>query len=80
MHALVPDRVPDGIGHGLDVAVAVVEQDDVQVAVRAQRAAPVAPHRQEGQVPVGGADRPIGHAREPLVGLVGVGVAKGLTA
>ena len=65
VHPLVPDRVPDGVGDRLDVPVAVVEQDHIEVAVGAQRAPPVAADGQEGQVAAGcrrPPDRPIRRA------------------
>ena len=69
MHALVPHRVPDAVGDLLDVARAVVDEHHVEVAVRAQRAAPVAAHGDQGQVPPVVARRPLGQAREPRIGL-----------
>ena len=53
LDALVPHRVPDAVGDGLDVPVTGVDQDHVEVAVGAQRLPPVAPHGQEGQVALG---------------------------
>ena len=44
VHAFVPDRVPDGVGHGLDVPKPVVHEHHVEVAVGAEGAAPVAPN------------------------------------
>ncbi len=43
VHTLVPDRVPDGVGDGLDLPVAVVDQHHVEVAVGAQGARPYPP-------------------------------------
>ncbi len=53
LDALVPDGVPDPVGDGLDVPVAGVDEDDVQIAVGAQRLPPVAADGQEGQVALG---------------------------
>jgi len=50
VHALVPDGIPDGIGDRFDVAIALVDEDHVQVAVRAQRASSIAPDGHEGEV------------------------------
>ena len=76
VHALVPDRVPDAVGDRLDVPVAVVDEDHVEVAVGAQRAAPVAAHGDQGQVPLVVPGRPFGQAGEPGVGLGGVAPAE----
>ncbi len=72
VHPLVPDRVPDGVGHLLDGAVAVVDQHHVQVRIGAQRAPAVAADRQEGQVAAGVAGGPFGHQGQPCIGFGGV--------
>ena len=72
VYALVPDRVPDGVGDLPDVPVAVVDEHHIEVAVGAQRAPPVAPHGHEGQVPLDVAGGPFGQAGEPGVGLGGI--------
>ena len=79
VHALVPDRVPDGVGHGLDVSVPVVDEDDVEITVGAEPAAAVAAHGQQGQVPLVVAGRPVGQVREPSIGLGGIAPAEFLS-
>ena len=79
VHTLVPDRVPDGIGHRFYVAVTPVEQDHIEVAVGAKRTPAVAPDGQKGQVAVGFSNGAGRHAGEPFVGLGGVGPAERLT-
>ena len=69
MDALVPHRVPDGVGDLLDVPVAVVDEHHIEVAVGAERAPAVAADGHEGQVALGVARRPFGQAREPGVRL-----------
>ena len=76
VHALVPHRVPDAVGHGADVAAAVVDQHHIEVAVGAQRPPPVPADGHEGQVPLVVAAGPIGQLGEPGVGLVGVAPAE----
>jgi hypothetical protein len=76
VHALVPDRIPDGVGDRLDVAVTTVDQDHIEVAVGAQRAPAISSDGQEGQVAVGLPDGPCRHTGEPFVGLGGVGPAE----
>ena len=76
MDALVPDRVPDGVGDLGDVPVAVVDEHHVEVAVGAEGAPAVAAHGDEGQVPLGVAGGPFGQAGEPGVGLGGVASAE----
>ena len=78
VHPLVPDRVPDGVGDGLDVAMPGVDEHHVEVAVGAERAPPVPPDGQKGQVAVGFSDGPVGQTGEPFVRLGGVGPAEGV--
>ena len=56
--------------------VAVVDEDHIEVAVGAQRAAAVAAHGHQGQVPLAVAGRPVGQAGEPGVRLGGVAPAE----
>jgi hypothetical protein len=79
VHALVPHRVPDAVSDSLDVAVAVVDEHHVEVAVRAQRAASVAAHCDQRQMSLAVARRPFGQAREPRIGLGGVARAEFLS-
>ena len=76
VHTLVPDRVPDGIGDRFYVAMTPVDQDDVEVAVGAQRASPIASDRKKCQVTVGFSHGALGDGGEPFVGLGGVGPAE----
>ena len=76
VHALVPHRVPDGVGDGLDVPVAVVDEDHIEVAVGAQGAPPVPAHGQEGQVPGVLSGRLVGQPGEPGVRLGSVAAAE----
>ena len=76
LDALVPDRVPDGVGDGLDVPVAVVDEDDVEVAVGAQRSAGRSRRRPGGPGAAGRPGGPVGQVREPGVGLGGVAAAE----
>ena len=76
LDALVPDRVPDPVGDGLDVPVAGVDEDDVEIAVGAQRLSPVAADGQKGQVALGVLGRLVGQLGEPGVGLGGVAAAE----
>ncbi len=62
VHAFIPDRIPDAVGDGLDVPVAVVDEDDVEVAVGAQRATAVPAHGDEGHVTPGVPGDPVGEA------------------
>jgi hypothetical protein len=78
MDALVPDRIPDAVGDGLDVAVAVVEEDDVQIAVGAQRATAVPAHCDQSHVTPGVSGDPVSEAREPGVSFGGVAPAERL--
>ena len=66
--ALVPHRVPDGVGHPTDVAPPAVDEDHVEIAVGAQLAPPVPAHGDQGETlrfPVG---RLVEQAGQPLVG------------
>ena len=74
--SFVPDGVPDAVGDFLDVPEAVVDEHHIEVAVGAQRAAPVAADGQQGEMPLVLAGRPIGQVREPGVGLGGVAAAE----
>ena len=74
--ALVPDRVPDGVGDLPDVPVAVVDEHHIEVAVGAERAPAVAPDGDEGQVSLVVAGGPFGQAGEPGVRLGGVAPAE----
>ena len=76
VHALVPDRVPDGVGDRPDVPVAVVDEHHIEVAVGAQRAPAVAADGDQGQVPLVVAGGPFGQAGEPGIGLGGVAAAE----
>ena len=76
VYPLVPDRVPDGVGDLPDVPVAVVDEHYIEVAVRAERAPPVAPHGHEREVPFDIAGCPFGQAGEPGVGLCGITATK----
>ena len=49
VQALLPDRVPDGIGDRRHVGMCLVEEHDVDVAARGKLGAPVAPDRHERQ-------------------------------
>ncbi len=54
---LVPDRVPDLVGDGRDVLLALMDEDHVEVAERAQLTSSVATHGHQGHpsgLPVGG--------------------------
>jgi hypothetical protein len=79
LQATVPDRVPEPLGHLVDVAAvaaaAPVQQDQVEVAARAQLPAPVPAHGHQGQ-PVSGAAGGGEQAGEPVVGRLGVGPAE----
>jgi hypothetical protein len=77
--ALVPDGVPDGVGHALDVPVAVVHEHDIEVAVGAEGTAAIPADGDQRQVPALVARDPLGQAREPGVGLGGVAAAEILT-
>ena len=79
VHALVPDGVPDPVGDGLDVPVAGVDEDDVQIAVGAQRLPPVAADGQEGQVALGVLGCLVRQLGEPGVGFGGIAAAEFLT-
>ena len=72
MDPFVPDGVPNGIGDGLNVPVAVVDEDHVEVAVGAQGAAAVPADRDEGHVAAGVTGDPVGESREPAIGFRGV--------
>ena len=77
--ALVPHRVPHGVGDATDVPPPVVDEDDVEVAVGAELASPVPTHGDKGDpvgVPVGG---PLEQVGQPLVGGGGQGRAEVLT-
>ena len=74
--ALVPDRVPDAVGDGLDVPVAVVDEDHVEVAVGAQGAAAVPADGDQGHVPPGVTGSPVGEVGEPGIRFGGVAVAE----
>ena len=76
---LVPDRVPDGVGDLPDVPVAVVDEHHIEVAVRAERAPPVAPHGHESEVPFDVTGGPFGQAGEPGVRLGGIAATKFLS-
>ncbi len=75
--AQVPDRVPDGVregGEGGRVRLAVVQQEQVEVAARGEFAAPVAADGDEGGAAhpgTGGGGRE--EAGEPVVGEAGEG-------
>jgi hypothetical protein len=69
---LVPHRVPDTVGHRLDVAMAIVDEHHIEVAVGTQRPPPVAAHGHQGQVPPGVPGGAVGQVGEPFVGLGGV--------
>ena len=69
VHPLVPDRVPDAVGHDSDVAPAVVDEDHIEIAVGAQGAPPVPAHGHQGQVPLAVAGHPVRQVREPGVRL-----------
>ena len=75
LDALVPDGVPDPVGDGLDVPVAGVDEDDVQIAVGAQRLPPVAADGQEGQVALGVLGCLVRQLGEPGIGFGGVAAA-----
>ena len=74
--ALVPHRVPDAVRHRLDVAMAVVDEHHIEVAVGAQRPAPVAAHGHQGQVTPGVPGGAVGQVGEPFVSLGGVAAAE----
>ncbi len=74
--ALVPHGVPDAVGDLADVAVAVVDEHHVEVAVGAQRSPAVAADGDEGQVSFVVARDPLGQAREPGIRLGGVAPAE----
>ena len=77
--ALVPHRVPDGVGQGRDVTAAVVHQHHVEIAVGAQLAPAVSAHRHQRH-PVGIAPRGlVQQPGQPAVGGVGQGPAEGVT-
>ena len=76
--ALVPHRVPDPVSGGGDVASAPVDEDDVEITERAELAAAVSAHGDEGHAspaPVGG---PVEELGQPFVGRRRVGPAKGV--
>jgi len=50
-----------------------MEEHHIEVAIRAERASPVAPDREKGQVKVGFSNGTIRHAGEPFVRFGGVG-------
>ncbi len=65
----VPDRVPDGVGDGLYVATAGMEEHDIEVAEGAERASPVPSDGKKCQVTVIFSQSPVRHGGEPFVGL-----------
>ena len=69
VHALVPHRVPDGVGDLPDVPVPGVDEHDVEVTEGAQGAPAVPPDGDEGQVPLDVARGPFGQAGQPGVRL-----------
>jgi hypothetical protein len=73
---LVPHGVPDAVGHRLDVAAPVVDEHDIEVAVGAERATPVAADGDQGEVAPALPGGPIGQSREPGVRLGGVAAAE----
>jgi hypothetical protein len=50
LRALVPQRIPERTGDRLDVVGPLVDQEEVEIAVGTQLAAPVAAHRDERHV------------------------------
>jgi hypothetical protein len=72
----VPDRVPDGVGHGLDVTVPVMDQHHVEVGIGAQRAASIPTYRQKGQVAASVPTGSLGQFGEPIVGFGGIATAE----
>ena len=79
MDALVPDRVPDGVGQRGHVLAPVVYQHHVEITEGAELAPAVAADGQEGQMTGVALGGPIGQGRQPGVGLGGVGPAEGGT-
>ena len=78
-HALVPDRVPDGVGDGADVAPTLVDEDHVEVAARAQLAAAVAADRHQGEVAEISVGGMVEEPGQPAVGDPGQGMAEVVT-
>ena len=75
-HALVPHRVPDGIGDRLDVPPPLVHENDVEIAPRGELAPPIPSHRRQSD-PVGvAARRLVEKPRQPRVGRPGQGAAE----
>ena len=66
---LVPHGVPDGVGDLADVPDAVVDEHDIEVAVRAERTPAVAPDGNQGQVPASVPSGPFCQAGEPDIRL-----------
>jgi hypothetical protein len=77
---LVPHRVPDPVGGGFDVAPALVDQDHVEIAERAELAPSVAAHGHESEAPGVTAGGVLEQAGQPLVGGLGIGPAEGVAA
>ena len=85
LHAGVPDRIPDRRGQRFDLrphllGLEVVDEQEIEIAVRSQLAPSVpADGEQRDPPPVGAVvgDRPIEHVDDPLVGHVRQGAAVG---
>ena len=51
LDALVPQRVPQGLGDLLDIASTLMDEQKIKIRVRAQLTAAVAPDSDEGELP-----------------------------